>query len=248
MGGTSAYPTAAPDQLLAVSNKAAWLSLLFGIVALGMTLASFLPGSPTLWVLGAAIVTVLLGLLAISRRSRNRATNLWAPIIGILFALGATAITVLGVNVVQIVNSATGGILPTSSTTSAAAPIPARPVSPEPFVFTQNDALTQDGTVLQQIATALNQNFAGGNSTLGAGQAWPTSLKFTATQVLAASGTPLATVPAGHFFSYSLSPDGKSYTFTVTAGNRTETAVYSSATNHFTFACPTGDAACIPVH
>ena len=248
MGGTTAYPTAVPDQTFAISNKSAWLSLLFGVVALGMTLVSFLPGSSTLWIAGAAVVAVLWGLHAISRRVNNRATNLWAPIIGILFALGATAIAVLGIGVISIVNNATGGILPTSSTTSAAVTIPIRAVSPEPFVFTNNDALTQDGTAVQQIATALNQNFAGGNSTLGPGQAWPQSLKFTATQVLADSGTPLATVPTGHFFSYSLSPDGKSYTFTVTAGNRTETAVYSSATNHFTYACPTADTNCVPVH
>jgi hypothetical protein len=230
-----------------VSNKAGWLSLLFGVVALGMTLASFLPGSGTLWVSGAAVVSVLWGLLAISRRVSHRATNLWAPILGILFALGATAIAVLGVRVIDIVNSATEGPLSTSLTNSSTIANPTRPVSTEPFVFTANPALTDDGTALQQIATSLNETYASGKSTLASGQAWPTSLRFTATQVLTHSGTPLATVPAGHVFSYTLSPDGTSYTFAVTSGGRTESAVYTSATNHFTFTCPPADITCAPV-
>jgi hypothetical protein len=248
MGGASATPTTVPEGIRTVNNKPAWLSLVFGVVAFAMTLVSFLPGSSTLWVSGAAVLAILWGLLAISHRARNRATNVWAPIVGILFGLGATAIAVFGVGMIDIVNSATGGLLPTSSTTSSALGNPVRPVSPEPFVFTENAALTQDGTAVQQIATALNQNYAAGSSTLQVGQAWPQSLKFSGTQVLAADGTPLATVPGGHFFSYTLAPDGKSYTFIVTSGSRTDRAIYNSATNNFTFACPAADTTCVPAH
>jgi Protein of unknown function (DUF2510) len=246
MTNTSSFPTTLPGRVYAVSNKAALFSLLLGIVALAMTLVSFLPGSPTLWISGAGVLAVLIGVHAIFRRVRQRATNLWAPILGILFGVGATAITLLGIGVVDIINHATGGLIPTSSTTTAAAP--ARPVSPEPFVFNNNPALTQDGTTVQQIATALNQNYASGNPTLAAGQGWPQSLKFTGTQVLAVDDTPLATVAAGHFFTYKLSADGKSYTFAVSSGARTESAIYNSATNHFTFSCPVTDTACVPAN
>jgi hypothetical protein len=55
------------------------------------------------------------------------------------------------------------------------------------------------------------------------------------------------TVAAGHFFGYRLSADKKSYTFAVSSDNRTESAVYNSATNRFSFVCPVADATCVPV-
>jgi hypothetical protein len=246
MTNTNTMPTTISGRAYKLSNKSAFFSLFLGVVGLALMLVSFLPGSPALWIEGTGVLAVIVGVHAIFRRATNRATNVWAPILGILFGIAAIAITFLGIGVISIVNHAAPGLLPTSSTTVAAAP--ARPVSPEPFVFNSNAALTQDGQTVQQIATALNQNYASGNSTLGSGQAWPRSLKFTATQVLAVDGTPLATVPAGHFFKYTESADGKSYSFAVSSGIRTESAIYNSATNHFTFSCPATDTACTPQH
>ena len=244
---TSNYGLAVQTSAEPASNVASWLSLLFGLVAIGMTLVSFLPGSSTLWISGAGVVAIIWGILAFSQRARSRAGNVWAPVLGILLGLSATAITVTGIGVIDVVHSATAELLPTASKT-ATANVPATPpASPEPFVFATNPVLTSDGTELQQIATALNQSFAGGNSTLGTGQAWPKSLKFSATQVLTDSGTPIVTVAAGHFFGYRLSADQKSYTFAVSSDKRTESAVYNSATNRFSFVCPVGDTTCVPV-
>jgi hypothetical protein len=245
MTNTSTFPTTLPGRAHSMSNKAAFFSLFLGLISFAMIFVSFLPGSPALWIEGTGVLAVIVGVHAIFRRATNRATNVWAPIIGILFGISAAAITFLGIGVISIINHAVPGLLPTSSTVSTA---PVRPVSPEPFVFNDNAALTQDGQTVQQIATALNQNYASGNSTLGAGQAWPNSLKFSATQVLAVDGTPLATVPAGHFFKYTESADGTSYTFAVSSGTRTESAIYNSATNRFTFSCPATDTTCVPVH
>jgi hypothetical protein len=245
---TSTHPTAVQEPVYPVSNWASWVSLFLGVGALALTLANLLPGSSTLWISGAGVLAVLCGLLAILRRMRKRATNTWAPIVGVLFGLGATAITLLGIGVGDIITTATSGLLPTSSTSASDTVAPVRPVSPEPFVFSANPALTEDGTEVQQIATALNDNYASGNSTLGEGQAWPQSLKFTLTQMLAVSGTPLVTVAPGHRFTYTVSPDLKSYTFAVSSGDLTESAVYNSATDRFTFACPASDTTCVPVH
>jgi hypothetical protein len=155
------------------------------------------------------------------------------------------AAALLGVNVIGMVNSATGGLIPTPSTTITARVAPQS--SPEPFVFAANQVLTNDGSTVQQIATALNRTFASGNSTLSEGETWPTSLKFSNGQIIAPSGTPLVPVPQGYDFTYKLSADQSSYTISVTSGNRTEVAIYYSATNNFSFSCPPTDTTCVPV-
>ena len=246
MTNTSNYPSSVPSRVVPISNKSAWLSLLFGVVAVGLTLVSFLPGSSELWISGAGVIALLWGILAIANRVRDRATNSWAPVLGVLLGLGATVIAVLGVDPVALVNGTAGGLLPASSTTAAAlANAPLRD-SAEPFVFNANPLLTQDGVAVQKIATALNESYASGHSTLAAGQSWPQSLRFTNTQVLSDSGKPLATIAQGHYFSYALSADKKSYTFSVTTAAHIESATYDSATNRFTFTCPSTDTTCVP--
>ena len=245
MNGTNAVVSEVEQQVYPISNRAAGLSFFFGVIALAMTLIATLPGSPTLWICGASVIAVLWGARAILRHLQRRATNLWAPTLGILLGLSAAAVTLLGLNVIGFVNSATGGLIPTASTTITA---PVGPqYSPEPFVFASNQILTSDGTTVQQIATALNRTYASGNSKLSAGQTWPTSLKFTDTHVFAPSGTPLVTVTPGYAFTYRLSADQRSYSLAVTSGNRTEVAIYYSASNNFGFTCLPTDVNCVPV-
>ena len=233
------------EQAYPISNWAAGLSVFFGLVAVALTLVSALPWSPVLWICGASVIAVLWGARGILRRIEHRATNMWAPVFGILLSLCAAAIALLGINVIGMVNSATGGLLPTSSTTVTARVVSQS--SPEPFVFASNEILTSDGITVQQIATALNRAYASGNSTLGDGQTWPTSLKFADGQVIAPSGTPLATVQTGYAVTYKLSTDLSSYSLSVTSGDRTETAIYYSATNNFSFTCPPTAINCAPV-
>ncbi len=234
MTNTSNYPSSVPSRVVPISNKSAWLSLLFGAVAVGLTLVSFLPGSPELWVSGAGVIALLWGILAIANRVRDRATNAWAPVLGILLGIGATVIAVLGVHPLALVDS-----------TASLANAP-RPVSAEPFVFNANPLLTQDGAEVQKVATVLNETYASGKSTLAAGQSWPQALRFTDTQVLSDTGKPLATIAKGHYFTYLLSADKKSYTFSVTTAAHIESATYDSAANRFTFTCPSTDTTCVP--
>ena len=245
MAGAAAPAAEADQPVYPISNRAAGLSVFFGLAAVVLTLVASLPYSPTLWICGASVVAVLWGARAILRRIQRRATNLWAPVIGIVLGLSAAAASLLGVNVIAMVNSATGGLIPTASTTITARVAPQS--SPEPFVFASNQVLTSDGTVVQQIATALNRTYASGNPTLGDGQTWPTTLKFANGNVLAPSGTPLVPVPDGFAFTYKLSADQNSYSIGVTSGDRTEVAVYFSATNNFSFTCPPTDTNCVPV-
>jgi hypothetical protein len=197
-------------------------------------------------VIGASVVAIVFGASAIVRRIQGRATNLWAPVFGILLGLGAAAVMLLSVNVIGLVNSATGGLIPTASTTVT--PVAAPKTSPEPFVFANNQTLTADGTTVQQIATALNRTYASGNSTLGAGQTWPATLTFTDTSVIGPSGTTLVTVAPGYLFTYKLSADKSGYSFSVSGDDHTEFALYYSSTNNFGFNCPLTDANCVPVH
>ncbi len=246
MNGANGAGADVPERAYPISNRAGALSVFFGIIALALTLISALPGSPMLWICGASVVAVLWGARAILRHIQGRATNLWAPVIGILLGLSAAAITLLGVNVIGMVNSATGGLIPTASTTVS--PVTALQTSPEPFVFAGNQTLTGDGTTVQQIATALNRTYASGNSTVGSGQTWPASLTFTDTQVIDPSGTPLVTVAPGYAFTYKLSTDKSGYSLSATSDDHTEFAIYYSATDNFSFNCPLTDTNCVPVH
>jgi hypothetical protein len=243
--GLSSHSDAKPTSTGRNDNRAALLSLIFGILAAGFTVVSFLPGSSTYWVSGSGAIALLWGVIAIAYRATGRSTNIWAPIVGILLGGAATTLMLAGVAVLGILSSATGGLLPTSSTTANAQPAPPA-YSSEPFVFAANPDLTADGSVVQQLATAMNQKYASGNASLGGGQSWPAAVKFTPTQVLADDGSVLATIPAGHILSYSLSPDKKRYTLTVTGANRSEIASYTSGLDKFSFTCAPADTNCVP--
>jgi hypothetical protein len=248
MAGAQATAHEIEEPTYPVNNWVSWVTLFFGVAALAMTLENALPGSSSAWIEGAGVWAVLCGLFAILRRMRGRASNTWAPIVGIVFGLTATAVALLGVNVADLITTAMGGAPPASSATDSMDVALVRPVSSEPFVFASNAALTEDGTEVQQIATAINQNYASGNSVLATGQAWPQFLKFTSSQVLADSGTPLVTVRPGHVFRYTLAADLKSYTFTVSSGDLSDSAIYDSEADHFTYACPVSDTSCVPAH
>ena len=245
VAGPAAVASPAAQSSGRQDNRAALLSLMFGLLAAGFTLVSFLPGASVYWVSGSGAIAILWGVIAIAYRATGRSTNLWAPIIGILLGGTATTLMLLGVAVLGIVNSATGGLLPTSATTASAQAAPPA-LSSEPFVFSSNPDLTSDGSVVQQLATAMNQKYASGNAELGAGQSWPASVRITPTQVIGADGSVLATIPAGHILGYSLSPDKKSYTFTVAGANRLEIANYTSGLDKFSFTCPPTDTNCVP--
>lgn len=246
--GANASVAAVEQQAEPISNRAAGLAVFFGLLAVVLTLVAALPYSPTLWICGASALAVFWGARAILRRSQGRATNLWAPVLGIVLGISAAAVVLLGINVIGMVNSATGGILPTGSTTGTPSVTHAGPrTSPEPFVFAGNRLLTTDGQAAQQVATALNRTYASGNPTLGEGQSWPKSLTFSDGQLIDPSGVTLAAVPVGHRVTYQLSPDRNSYTLSVTTGTGSEIAMYLSATNSFGFTCPATDANCVPV-
>jgi hypothetical protein len=225
------------------SNKLGWASLFVGVVALAVTVLTFLPGSITFWVAGVSIIGLLIGARALSLRSKKQATILWAPVIGMVFSTAATVIAVLGFTVLTLISSATGGLLPATQTTTQAFSIQ---TSPEPFVFANNPQLTSDGTTLQQLATTINRTFAAGSSKLGAGQAWPQLVDLNGSQVKSTDGRLTVNLPQGQNFTYRLSSDKKSYTLTVAAGGLTEVAVYYSATDRFSFNCPVTDKDCVP--
>jgi hypothetical protein len=196
-------------------------------------------------VLGASVIAVTSAVIAVAGRVRRTSDNLVAPAIGLVLGGAATVLMVTGIGLLGVVSAATDALVPSSATSSTAASVTPT-VSTEPLVFPTNQALTADGKALQQIATAINTTYAGGHSSLGSGQHWPTAVKFTSTQVLGADGTVLATVPAGHLFSYTLASGGKSYKFTVTGTNATEIATYDSGTDRFSFTCLSTDTNCVP--
>jgi hypothetical protein len=225
------------------NNKLGWAALLFGVLAVASTTVTFLPGSIVFWVAGISIVALLIGSRALSLRSKKRASILWAPVIGMVFATGATVLAVLGFTILTVISSAIGGLVPAAQTTTKAFSIQ---TSPEPFVFASNAQLTGDGTTLQQLATSINRAYASGNSKLTDGQSWPQLTAAAGSRVASTDGLLRIDLPQGQNFTYKLSSDAKSYTLTVGAGGLTELAIYYSATDKFSFNCPVADTNCVP--
>jgi Protein of unknown function (DUF2510) len=247
--GPGDYPTtdraAARSSNTTSKNNTAFLSLLFGLLGIGFLFVTFLPGPKTYWVVGAGAIAILLGIIAIAQRISGRTTNVWAPILGIVTGGFAAVLIILGIAVPNLVNSTAEGLLPTSSTTASAEVAPP-PASSEPFVFASNSALTEDGSVVQQVATALNQKYGAGKPALAAGQNWPTTLELTESQASTPDGAVLAAIPGGHNLGYALSADKKSYTVTVTGPNPAEAATYNSEVDRFSFICAAADTTCVP--
>jgi hypothetical protein len=246
MGHTGPINTSIAESNLPKSNGTAWLALIFGAAAVGLTFETALPGGPTYYVVAVGIIAILAAVRALMLRREKRANNAWAPILGMLMGAGATAFVLFGTAIIGLLGSVSGGMV-TASANAPATVITASPsTSPEPFVFDQNSQLTQGGTVVQSIATALNRAYAGGGSTLTAGQSWPASLVVNGSAVDSPTGAGIATLPAGFTVKYVLSSDAKSYRVVATGSNSSELAIYSSATNSFTWSCLALDSTCVP--
>jgi hypothetical protein len=250
--GTGPIDVADPTDSVAIdsrgplNNRAAWLSLLAGLVAVALTLAGSLPGSTLYWVGGAAGLALVLAVVALAERVAGTASNVIAPVFGVVLGTAGILLVVMGISVLGVVTSATSALFPPSSG-SAALQTASATTSTEPLVFPSNSELTSDGTIVQQLATAMNTTYAGGNPSLGAGESWPARITFTPTTVLAADGkTVLATIPSGHLLSYKRSADSRSYQFSVAGTNSSEIASYNSATNRFSFSCASTDPNCVP--
>lgn len=242
-GFDQTYTTARIPVLVRVSNRAAWLSLLFGVAALGLTVVSALPGSPIIWVSGVGVVAVIWGIRALARLRSGRSTIVWAPILGMLLGIVATISMVLGIGLMSLA----GSIGPQSPAAGSSPSVVSPPkTSPEPFVFPSNSQLTADEVAVQTLATAVNRAFAGGNSKLATGQAWPTSLTMSGSNVLTATGKHVATLPAGLTAHYQLATNGSSYQIAVTGENTAELATYNSGSNGFSWGCLATDTNCTP--
>jgi hypothetical protein len=231
------------------TNGTAWFALLIGAAAVALTFETVLPGTPTYYVVPAGVLAILAGVRALMLRREKRSTNGLAPVVGMILGGAAMVVALLGVSLVGVVNSVSGGMVNTSvNMPSGSATFTAAPgTSTEPIVFPGNPQLTQAGTVVQAVATALNRTYASGASSLAAGQAWPTSLTVRGKVVLNSHGTRLAVLPHGFALRFLPSTDGKSYRLVATGTNPNELATYNSATNKFSWSCLPSDAACVPI-
>src|ERR1700761_3661759 len=123
-----------------VSNGSAALSFICGIVAVGLAAgATTLLPLPQVWVSAFAVGGMIFGIRALVRVRAQRASNRWAPVIGILLAIVAAASIFFGGAVMTLVSS----VVPQQQQTSAIAPSAAPlELSAQPLVFPLNAKLT----------------------------------------------------------------------------------------------------------
>jgi hypothetical protein len=231
------------EEDFSISNRSAWLSLLFGLVAAGLTVVSFLPGSAVLWVGASGLIAILWGVRALVRKRANRATNVWAPVVGMLLGIAATVFMLFGIAILSALHI--GAPSTTAANAASIQPTVAQ-TSPTPFVFTSNAPLTASETETQQIAMAINNTFAAGSTKLAPGQAWPALLSVSGTSVVAPNGTTVATLPDGMSINYKLVDNKTGYEIAVSSGDLTEIAIYDSTRNVYGFQCATNDPDCVP--
>lgn len=245
---SSTGPIATHTNTVPPRNITAWFALIFGAAAVALTFETELPGTPAFYAVPAGVVAILAGVRALMLRREKRATNGLAPVVGMIFGGGAMVVALLGITLVGVVNTVSSGMVNTSvNVPSGSATFTAAPgTSSEPLVFPGNPQLTQAGTVVQAVATALNRTYASGASSLAVGQAWPTSLTVKGHAVLNSHGTRLAVLPSGFALKFLPSTDGKSYRLVATGTDPNELATYNSATNKFSWSCLPSDATCVP--
>lgn len=228
---------------VSVSNNAAWISLLFGLLAVGFTILPTLPVATILWVGAAAFVSLFFFVVAVARRIAGSSTNVWAPTIGVVLSIAATVSLLAGVGLTSLVSS----IAPTVPDASASPSLAGAPrTSAEPFVFPANAELTADEVATQTLATSINRTYAAGNAKLASGMAWPAGLTMHGTIVVAPNGAHLATLPAGLTATYLLNANGTSYHIAIAGTNKAELATYDSSANTFSWSCLANDTTCKP--
>jgi hypothetical protein len=198
----------------------------------------------SIWVAVTCLLAVIFGVRALIRRRNGSATIRWAPILGILFGLAATASVFLA----GPVTSLAGSIFPQSASSISATTTNATTAenSPVPLVFPLNASLSSQEVGAQALATAINRMYASGKATLPPGAAWPASVTMKGTVVESSTGARIATLTVGETATYTVSADKSSYKLTIASQNPSELATYSSGLNAFSFSCTAADTNCTP--
>ena len=89
----AAFPSPKPVVVVVHHNRAAWTSFVFGLIAIGVAVSDALPVSSDLYASSIGLFAVYWGIRGIIRRNAGFASNVWAPVAGIV--LGAVATVVL---------------------------------------------------------------------------------------------------------------------------------------------------------
>jgi hypothetical protein len=73
-------------------NRAAWTSFVFGLIAIAVAVSDTLPVSTDPYASAIGLFAVYWGIRGIIRRNAGFASNLWAPILGIVLGALATVL------------------------------------------------------------------------------------------------------------------------------------------------------------
>lgn len=76
------------------NNGAAWMSLLFGVLAAVIAVSDSLPTSTSVFASTIGIWAVVNGIRALNRRKAGISNNLWAPVVGIILGGAGTLLMV----------------------------------------------------------------------------------------------------------------------------------------------------------
>jgi hypothetical protein len=205
------------------SNTAAWAALLLGAVAVALSLVHLDPTVGTFTVAAVGIAALTLGIVGLRAYTAGRATNVVAPILGVLLALVGMGVMAFGVYAIYSAPAS-------SATGTVTQPISTSQVGTDPGT---NAAATHARKILMNDVRSINRSMKAvrGHSTL-----WPAKLSVDPVRgtVITGTGRRLGTVPVGSTVAYSTSPDGTGYTLTVSNPDVNVGVRYTSATFEYT--------------
>jgi hypothetical protein len=222
-----------------ISNRSAWLSLGLGSFAIILVVAHIALGQGGFIVTTSGVTSIIWGIRALVLRHNRQSTNLWAPIVGMLFGSTASIISLLMIAGIFHPTSITPTYTGTTSSGTGS-------VATGPHVYPANPALSAVQSEESNIVSTLEDTVTGGGNTLPAGDQWPTSLEIAAdSKILTSDGSDIGTLPTGMALQYMTSADGN-FVLQMRGSDQTEISVYDSATNQFSAVCPTTDSTCQP--
>jgi hypothetical protein len=240
------YSSRMPAASVSHNNTIAWISFVAGLVSLGTILIVHLfPGNYLFPFFG--LTAIVSGIRAAVRYRSRRVTNLWAPILGIIFGVIAEIILLSGFFPSPALNATVTPttqtvIGPTGSTTNYDMGVG----SPQ-YLPTANATLVQAAQAANNVVNLLQADYANpaGKTGAAADGLWPADLTHTESgDVTTSDGRNLGNmIPAGWHLAYRVGADG-SYQLGVSGPNTAEVVVYNSATGEYLAWCEASDATC----
>jgi hypothetical protein len=203
------------------NNRPAWLSLLFGLLAVLMIVLGNRIPFGSLVLIPAAALAVVFGIRALVLRRSGRTSIRWPAIIGIVLGGLTTLLMLIGLLAAAIF---LGAVVAHSSQSGS------------PVQSSGNTELMQMTASARLIEQEIRSHTPGND--------WPTTLAADASGRIEYQGAFLGGVESGETFAYQTTESGRSYQFEIIGRTPGDRVLFTSATKTLVATCNTAEPTC----